>query len=741
MVLFRKYLAVLVVGIVIFSCSEAPSGTAPTDLGGDQTTSADVLPCGQQPDHDGDGIPNEIEGCDKDVDSDGDKIPDWQDKDSDGDSLLDGDEDVNGDGLVGCCLAKCNTPGSVQQKACKLVTSSPARPTDGCGAGQQCIKGACVPAVNFKCAKGETSPTKKDTFGDGRLDNERGTFICRDATKDNPYGRKPVLTKQSPVAQGDWHVALEQTAKYVELKITGAQPKMAAAAIDLVKPDQEVAGFMLSLDCTKEKIQDVLTGLISSLQTKVPGGGGTVTPRASGTQGKSHDRYDTVQGTILDLKLSAASNVSVVRNELLATMLGKQISSLANLPQPFGSSASDFVVKFSTVKRVTFKKDSKGKLVKDSKGYPFDSGDKTKWRTIIIGAVASKVNEMNPKRPTGYMVDDLSNGTAVALASDQVGDECDVDTIIQLPTADIIWIVSESGLPASIWQFLHSSASNFFSRALSSGLDFRMGVTSVCDPGGASKSVVGKFCSKISTNKNDMGGSDRFLLPSEQTIFSACINNPPGYESGSEYGLVNAMEAVKKHLPRATGVPDKIRPNATLVIIVATADIPGSIASSIGSSNNKVCTLPAATQTAVNTALAPYLNLFSGITDPEAVAKFHVVGGVCNNSCGAHVAHGYRELAQKLSGLWVDVCQQNLGDSMQNIIDMILGTASRVALDYVPISSSLAVTIDAKVINRSRVNGFDFRSSANSLVYTNIKYQKGSEVIAAYKQWKVQTGF
>ena len=49
------------------------------------------------------------------------------------------------------------------------------------------------------------------TFGDGKLDNERGTFICRDATEDKPQGRKPVLYKKSEAAKGDWHLALEKT--------------------------------------------------------------------------------------------------------------------------------------------------------------------------------------------------------------------------------------------------------------------------------------------------------------------------------------------------------------------------------------------------------------------------------------------------------------------------------------------------------------------------------------------------
>ena len=38
------------------------------------------------------------------------------------------------------------------------------------------------------------------------------------------------------------------------------------------------------------------------------------------------------------------------------------------------------------------------------------------------------------------------------------------------------------------------------------------------------------------------------LTPNEQSIFEACIQNPPYYEGGSEYGLAGAYEAVTEAL-------------------------------------------------------------------------------------------------------------------------------------------------------------------------------------------------
>jgi len=73
---------------------------------------------------------------------------------------------------------------------------------------------------------------------------------------------------------------------------------------------------------------------------------------------------------------------------------------------------------------------------------------------------------------------------------------------------------------------------------------------------------------------------------------------------------------------------------------------------------------------------------------------------------------------------------------MQAIIDDIVASASPIKLDYVPISTSLALTLDGTEVKRSRTKGFDYHSSANSPVFINVKYKTGSEVVAAYKRWE-----
>ena len=714
--------------LTLSACSSPEPGLLPDAATPDQwfVMEASVQCPNPSADDDGDGISNELEGCLTARDTDGDKVPDYKDLDSDGDGLKDVDEDRNGDGLLGCCLSTCNAPDALWQKAnCPLTHG-------GCGAGQKCTNGACIPAAAFLCSKGETSPTNKDTFGHGKLDREWNAFICREATKEYPQGRKPVQERKNLV--GDWYLALEQDAQYSEIKITGASTKAAAATIDFPKSADDVAGFVLSMTGTSASIQSEHAALLKAIGGA---GVGTHTLRASGTQSKSHDKYDQITGTVLDLTPAGGLTTSRVRDSVVAALLGKKLGELSNLPAAFGASNTSRVLRFTTVRRFAFKKDSSGVTLKDSKGNPLDDGDQTQWRLLVMGGVTAKTYYQNPVLRSGFLMDDLSNGTALARTGGTLINACDTMTVSRLPTADVIWVMDESSSMDGKRQDMVNNANNFFTRALASGLDFRMAITGVA--AATNSKCLGKFCSKISSNAADDGGTDRFLLPTEQAIFSACMKNPPCAKESNEYSLLNAREAVKRHLPRANNDPGKIRTSATLIIIVVTDEVTHSL-SALGY-GSKPCPLDTSSQALLDQALQPSLSYFTGVTDPEAAAMYHLIGGVCaqSSSCGAQMNHAHMTLASKLGGQVASICQKNLGNTLQIIIDSVSGQSSPIRFDFVPISSSIAITLDGVQIKRSRTGGFDYRVNGNSLVLINVKYKQGAQIIASYKRWKDQS--
>jgi len=198
---------------------------------------------------------------------------------------------------------------------------------------------------------------------------------------------------------------------------------------------------------------------------------------------------------------------------------------------------------------------------------------------------------------------------------------------------------------------------------------------------------------------------------------------------------------VINHLPRAASDPAKVRSNATLVIIHATDELPQSLKSSGLGVSGSVCQLTAATQTAVNNFVKPDLDLFLGkhaTWGAQAKTIVHMIGGVCQNTCGAENGHGYNEVVKATGGITADVCQKNLGASLQIIIDTITGASSTAKLEYVPISASLAVAVGSTQLKRSRSQGFDYASSSNSLVFIGVTYQQGAQVVASYRRFKDQ---
>ena len=660
----------------------------------DAFTGDGVAPCSPVGDTDGDLIPDSVEGCGKDTD--GDQVPDYLDTDSDGDGVDDADEDRNGDGKIGCCLSTCNET----RKGCTPDKA-------GCGQGQTCSAGKCTPSVNFLCANGESDPRKKATFPGSSSDKDLPTFICQKSSETSGKGLKAMQFQSSKT--GDWKVALEKGSTYGELTMTGAAAKEAVAVFDLTAPQRAVAGFVLSLPASGSgvKVDQEVTTLIGKAGGLT--GAKTVAQLSSGSPKTSHDSYPSVVSTQLAITLTAAAPASTVRNNLLSALLGKTPT---NLPAAtVGVAATIHALRFSTLLRPD-------------------------GRLLVMEAVAEATQAADVKKETGITLDDLSNGTGLATATDGATVECDPFILTKTPKADIIWVVDDSASMKNNQKDVAANAKDFFSRAVKAGLDFRVGVT------GVHKNTNGKFCSTISTKVSDPGGPDRFLLPSEQKIFEACILNPPG-ASGTpyEYGLKSGKDAVTSHLPRAANSPAKIRTDAALVVIQVTDEGAQSVKSAkLGVSLTK-CTLDTKVQGKLDTFLKPHLDLFAGQDakyGAEAKAVVHFIGGICTNKCKAQIGHGYIKVAAATAGLTADVCQQNLGATMQIIISTITGQASLIKLQYVPISASLAVAVEKNQLARSRDKGYDYSPATNTLIFYSTPFNKGDRVVASYRRFTKQ---
>jgi hypothetical protein len=687
-------------------------GPPPTD------TDLDGLPDYLDADSDNDGVPDAIEGA---KDTDGDGVPDYLDNDSDDDGVNDGDEDLDGNGKLGCCLTTCGE----KREGCPEVAAG------ACGPGQTCKSGSCEPAALFLCSEGESDPLDAKTYGDD--DSKLPSFVCRKPPEEEPEkGLKPMQFKKSTA--GGWHVALELSSSYGDAAIKDAKAKEAAATFDLKGPKQAVAGFVFSLPANNTDVALTSSLIAARIAAELPGLSSS-SQIASGAVGTTHDNFPTVPGTRLALTLATAQNPPAVRDLLLQTIFAPPAARVGALPPAtFGPSTLEHILVFQTVLRPK------------------------EGRVLVMGAVAARAMVDNKAVDTAFHLEDLSNGTGLATPQDKDTVECDGFVLDRVSAADILWIVDESGSMDDNRNDIVANAKDFFSRALNDGLDFRMGVAGMASP--SSKIDLGRFCSRQSANNDDTGGVDRFLKPNEQSVFEACVKNPPYLEESSEYGLANAWKAVTRHLPRAAADPAKIRKDATLVVIIVTDEVSqemrfgsswnghnGFLVSEIfpwDPSDMKIDQCTSTKQAQIDAYVKDWIELYTGKSaahGAEAKAIVHLIAGVCKKACGSYgpdYPWGYQEIVRATGGQQADICQKDLGATLQLIISSIAGASSPTVLQYVPMSASVAVALNGDKLTRSRTKGFDYAGASNSIVLIGVSFNKGDKLVASYRRWVEQ---
>lgn len=664
-------------------------------------------------DSDGDGISDFIEAGDNNlqtipVNTDGDSLADFRDPDSDNDGVLDRDEDRNGDGLVGKC-----------QTSCVFGSTEPAQQ---CGPGQYCLGvGVCDPPYAFQCANGETDRLNPDTDGDGVPDGQEGTFVCNPATEDNPMGRKSVKFLTMNYVQ----LGLENKTVTQEVTVANSTEHTQVMCHDLQEEASEVAGFTLTkdLDQTNDAtpveitaLSDNFTRIKSRVETAF--GAANVIMRASGATTMSHEEYATVVNAIFDITVSNPTTVSGVRNRFLAAVLGVPVNQLSNVPSEnaFGTADTTFVAAIAVQKA-------------EPKIFHADGTFEIKDTYIVVqGGVARRTHYESISSLAPIQLDDFSNSTGWAGPTAGHEDECEPYEVATVPVADIIWVIDESGSMYEEQQSVANNAVNFFNRAIAYGLDFRMGIVDV------NINNDGRFC----TGQGQSG--DYFLGPGNLAQFQQCALEPWGggqEEGGSEYGITQGYHAIVNHLPRQAGAPSKIRPDATLVLIYVSDERAEELKETCGAGEGSgMASVDAACMWQV---IGPTVQLLQGTSSTGGVGKAHAIIGPPPDGCQTadQVGQGYLDVVQYMGGQIGSICQTDLGPTLQVIIEDIVASSSPVRLRHYPISLSLSVSKDGMALPRSRASGFDYRASANTIVFIGQTFDPNhpSEVLVSYYRW------
>jgi hypothetical protein len=572
----------------------------------------------------------------------------------------------------------------------------------------RCIRLAVlVSFFSFGCGSADRTSSSSDGGpGSGRPDAGGGaSFACATVTADNPEGLKPIRyvdSSESVFPSANWRVALEPDSRIQAADLPQADPLDSLMLLDLPDPSIEVAGFLVAraagADGALAELDRAQAVLAEVAEVAA------VTTRVSGSHITSLDGFDTVVSTVFEIRTSWAMDSTELRAALVPALLGRDA---VDLPPAGWESGNDnrFILVLQTLVRADDR------------------------QTLFMGGVARAFDYEDRDRATGLHADDLANGTGLTESLNGEARECEDDMLDHQGSADVLWVVDQSGSMSDDLDRIAGDADAFFRMASDLGLDFRMGVTDMNDSSGG-----------VFATRNADGSGERWIMPDEASMFAAAIRDPSGPSPSDgleENGLTQIQAALSHHLPRGGGLG--VRPDAELAVIVVTDEKAEEIedAGILFDGN----TQPDAEEEAeIATLLAPYQ---AALAAERAVV--HLIseplpfGSTCSTA-GAEHAYGYYELVTALGGQMASICQSDLGATLDAMLDSIVGDASPLVLDYVPISSTITVMRNLAPVPRSRRHGWDYRASSNSIIFYGMPVNPAqpAQIAIGYRRWKEQ---
>jgi hypothetical protein len=556
-----------------------------------------------------------------------------------------------------------------------------------------------VLGVLAACDDGHGTPSQ-DEPADGDVAEPA---ICGPRDAANPAGLDPIKYLDAadtvyPTAK--WRIAITPETEVGWVTFADAAETESAILLDRPEQELELAGFLVSRSPTHDSALAELDAVLAAI-----GKIATISPRASGANIRSLDGFDTVVSTRIEIKTRSITTVPELRAELLPILLGRPAQAVT-MPD-WGSSDRDFMLVLQTL-------------------YRADTG-----QTFFVGSVSRRFDYDRRDRATVLHAEDLANGSGLALAFDGEGRGCEEGQLDRRAEADILWVLDQSESMDHLRQQIVDNAVAFFGKAIAVGLDFRMGITDMDD---ASQGV---FASRAPD-----GRGERWLGPDDLEAFTAAVTDPSGPadgDGGAEDGLTQLEAVLERHLPRGED-PFFVRPGAQLAVIIATDEVANEVADAHITHGWDKGPLDPGTLAALDQFVAPYRDLVEREDVlVNLIAEPMPLGDSACSDAPAGDPYGYLELVGPTGGQWASVCQPDLGPTLDVMVDSIVGRASPIVLESVPISATISVTRDGEPVPRSRSHGWDYRADANAIVFYGmppIDPGHPEPYAIAYRRWQ-----
>jgi hypothetical protein len=573
-------------------------------------------------------------------------------------------------------------------------------------------------------------PKNPDSDGDGNLDGiEPAALAC---TSENIAA--PQFLQSDP---GTFTLAVHQGADILTAETT--VPGITAHAIDYGWPDLDMAaGVATRLPPAGvedvDGLADWLTGLV-----------GTVCPYSVRTTGNKIESFDgdffMKSMAILDLDCPGGSDLSTVRNQLLAAVLETPVEALVGLPGPT-KPADELALTF---------------LVEHKGAGPF----------VAVFTVSPRAQFDDPQGMGRVIASDLVGGAGLAKYAESAAGSVEYDGyaatceefVGEIARADFIWSVDNSGSMNDDQEVVADNVPLFTQLLENAGLDYRLAVTyQTCTDldnanmaKGLSQEIVDLItwdevegdddvCIAAKSSSGPVNGklcNGHFTTDLEE--FQDCVMDDVG-GGGSEFTLSTGLLAIDRSLPRSEEDPTKLRPGAATILVVMTDEHEQAFEDELSWLGDKI---PTDAQKLAQLAAVtdPYIQWLTAEPVHAKVFGLFYIPGQFDDGLKGEASVGIYRVVNETGGSAGDLSLGNLLPALEEIVNAAIGYASVVVFGHSPIPMTLKVALarpgePAQVVPRSRVDGFEYDAKANGLIFHGSWVPADGDAIAvSYLYW------
>lgn len=348
-------------------------------------------------------------------------------------------------------------------------------------------------------------------------------------------------------------------------------------------------------------------------------------------------------------------------------------------------------------------------------------------RAVIVASVM-KASDWTGENV--WRLDDVANGSALGQHGDQINAACDRFTTGEWPKIDFLWVIDNSGSMEDDQTALANAATEMGNQLSGAAIDWRVAVvTTDYDRSGPGSKRRSDFTRSIPEFQDAAqpgirgSGTERGFEPVRCVL-------------GGDPSCGTASTRQGYFLPAADDRADRIRPDATLVVIFVQDEPEQS-----------------------RETEDYWINYFADWDPHRPGAQSAFLAGIltcqlqhnanCNNTLYSERFHRVIQASGGVVGDLTDL--STIGQTVNAIVNVVIGSTARIHLSQPPVSASLKVAVDGRGlvdaegpgcnpndVARSRTHGFDYDGATNNVSFYGDCRTKTSErvpVAVSYRTW------